>query len=59
MSNPNAMVTITATLTDGTEVVIRHRNSLIGWRNALERAGLTIDMIDDTRLGLPESDRVR
>lgn len=54
----NANVLTTVTTTDGRIVVLRHRNSLGGWANALDRAGLTIDQVADTQRGLPESDRV-
>lgn len=57
-TNRNSEVTVTLHLTDGSTRVLRHRNSLVGWKNALERAGLTVDQVDHTTAGLPESDRV-
>jgi hypothetical protein len=56
--NRNSEVLTTVTLTSGRTMVLRHRNSLGGWANALERAGLTIGEVANTERGLPESDRV-
>jgi hypothetical protein len=59
MSSRNSNQVTTVLTTDGRTVVLRHRNSLGGWANALERAGLTIGQVADSFPGLPESDRVR
>lgn len=58
MSNRNANTLTTITTTDGRTVVLRHRNSLGGFANDLERAGLTAAQVADSHPGLPESDRV-
>jgi hypothetical protein len=58
MSNRNANTITTITTTDGRTIVLRHRNSLGGYANALERSGLTADQVADSHRGLPESDRV-
>jgi hypothetical protein len=52
MSNRNANVLTALTLTSGTEVTLRHRNSLVGFANALSRKGLTAADVTDSRCGL-------
>jgi hypothetical protein len=47
--NSNSNVLTTVTLTTGRVLVLRHRNTVVGWANALERAGLTISQVADTR----------
>jgi hypothetical protein len=56
--NRNTNVLTTVTTHDGRVIVLRHRNSMGGWASALGKAGLTIDDIASTEMGLPESDRV-
>jgi hypothetical protein len=56
--NSNSNVLTTVTLTTGRVLVLRHRNTVVGWANALERAGLTISQVADTTPGLPDTDKV-
>lgn len=56
--NRNTNTNTTVTLTDGRTMVLRHRNSLGGWANALAKAGVTVDQVASTVAGLTDVDRV-
>ena len=56
--NQNSTVTVTVTLTDGRQMVIRHRNSLMGYVNSLRRRGIDPNEVVSSVDGLPESTRV-
>jgi hypothetical protein len=56
--NRNSEVLSTVTTTTGRVVVLRHRNSLGGWANALNRAGLTVTEVAEVTQGLSDADRV-
>jgi len=58
LARNNRNVITTVVTVDGRTVVIRHRDSLGGWANALARSGLTIAEVAHTHPGLPESDRI-
>lgn len=54
----NANVVTTNTMRDGSEVVVRHRNSFMGWVNATRRMGFNPRDVVSSREGMPESSRV-
>lgn len=57
--NRNSNLVTTVTLRNGQEVTFTHRNSLMGWVNALERLGVDPNEVVSEVAGLPESARVR
>lgn len=56
--NENTISTVVTK--DGAEHIIRHRNTMMGWVNAVRRAGIDTHDVDHDRshAGMPESSRV-
>lgn len=60
-TNSNSNVVSTVWLRNGEQVTFSHRDTLRGWKNGLERRGVSLSDLDLDRPGqpgLPETDRV-